>query len=246
MNIKKIIKEEFQRTLINESSLKRIEHWIDSNDIAAISASRNEMKYPTENTLMDKEVGESYSRQENIRRNRELKSALLKLGYGVTRVQGSYIEDLKNNPNKEEPEESFIVVNLNNDPDFYENLFKLSEYYNQDSFMMKYKDDDEAYLVGTNLSDFPGYKDKSSVGTFKDKVNATFMSRLGAQGFAFTNKDNPAQEHTPQTFQKRKDYRNKYIHNIPEALQLETFDSLQINSKRICEQRSKKVLNDIK
>lgn len=229
---------------MNESSLKRIKQWINSKDIAGITAFRGKMEYPTDNTLMDKEVGETYSRQENIRRNRELKSALLKLGYGVTKVAGSYVEDAKNNPDNEQQEESYIVVNLNDDPDFYNNLFRLSEYYNQDSFLYKSEGEDEAYLVGTNKGDFPGYNEKSSVGKFNEKVNATFMSRIGSSGFAFTNDDNPAEKHTPMTFQKRKDLRKKN-QNIPEMLQLETFDRLQVNSKRICEKLSKNVLNKI-
>ena len=47
-------------------------------------------------------------------------------------------------------ENSFLVFDRNNDPDFYENLYKLSEIFNQDCFLYKPAEEEVAYLIGTN------------------------------------------------------------------------------------------------
>ena len=227
-----------------ESSLKRIEHWVNSKDIAGITAFRNTLKNVTENTLIDIEVGSTYTKAQNKRRNASLKSALLKMGYGVTRVAGSYVEGEE----FEVQEESFVVVNLNDAPNFKDDLFKLSEYYNQDSFLYKPINDEYAYLIGTNMSDFPGYKETINIGKFEKKINATFMSRIKGQGFAFISPDNPQKPHKPHTFGDRKLQRisRNNINEIINYLDIEKFSDLQNNSKWLCEVNSKEFFDTIK
>ena len=240
MNIKEIINEEIQR--LHESSISRIKHWINSKDIAGITAFREKLTNTTKNTLLDKKEGELYSTKENRDRNHKLKASLIKLGYGVTKVAGSYVEG-----GNEVQEESFIVVNLNDDPKFKEKIFKLSEYFNQDSFLYKEKGDNIAYLVGTNINGFPKYGDEHPVGEFYDKVNATYMSRVGSQGFAFSfdNEDNPLSNHKPHTFADRKKQRkdNMGINEIIELFEMETFDRLSRNNKWGCTIISRPVIN---
>lgn len=228
------ILSEIESDALIESSLKRIEHWVNTKEIAGITAFRGKLQDVTSNTLMDIPEGEYYTKSQNKARNRDLKATLLKLGYGVTKVAGSYLEKGKD----EVQEESYIVVNLPDDPNFKRRLLKLAEYYNQDSILYKPKDDENGYLIGTNNTDFPGFGVSISQGKFHKKVNATYMSRIGTQGFAFSkdDEDNPLQPHTSNTFQDRKRARiNKMgTREIYSALRIETFDSLQNNSKYLC------------
>ena len=54
-------------------------------------------------------------------------------------------------------EESILVVNKDDSEGFFNDVFRLSELYNQDCFCYKAKGDDVGYNVGTNASDYPGY-----------------------------------------------------------------------------------------
>lgn len=244
------------KSLMNESSLSRIKNWIFSKDIAGVTAFRYRLTNVTPNTLMDIEGGEIYSKVQNIRRNRALKSALIMLHYGVTKVAGSYIEKQPDAKDIELQEESFVVVNLNDDPKFKDNIARLSEYYNQDSFLFKEKDNLIASLVGTNNAIEPGYKQVVEVGQFHEKVNATYMSRIRGQGYAFSFNDdfNPLSPHTAFGHKQRKDQRiammdaNKKadLNEICKVLDMDVFKNLQINSKRLCEYFSKDVLKILK
>ena len=55
---------------------------------------------------------------ENFERNKQLKAVMLNKGYGVTSVDGTYIEDFGTDAAKEVKEDSFFVVNLKDDPKF--------------------------------------------------------------------------------------------------------------------------------
>jgi hypothetical protein len=242
------------RGILSESTLNRIEKWVKSKDIAGISAFRGRLTNFTNNTLMDIEPETEYSKKENLKRNILLKSALLKSGYGITRVAGSYLEK----GSVESQEESFIVVNLNNDPEFRHKIFKLSEYFNQDSFLYKHKDSDDAFLIGTNYDDYVGYKNIKHAGTFYKNVTAQFMSRLGAQGFAFSNEDNPILPDKPYTFDDRKNDRSpakpeevkdltkpeksEELKEYREIFKLETFEKLQNSTKWLCSSSAKPIM----
>jgi len=132
-------------------------------EIACITAFRKKLTNITDNTIIDIKEGSEYKREENIRRNRDMKAALLSLGYGVTRIS----EDNKD----EVQEQSFLVVNLNEDSNFKTNLFILSEMFNQDSFLYSPKNSTEGYLIGTNYSNYPGYEKEEYIENFSEKVN---------------------------------------------------------------------------
>lgn len=244
--MKQVLLDMHNKSLYEMSSMSRIYSWIISKDVAGITANKNILKDVTSNTLIDIEIGEEYTQKQNRERNKELKSVLLKFGYGVTYVLGSYLEGGVT----KSIENSYIVVNLNDDPKFRENLFKLSEYYNQDSFLYKPKDDEFAYLIGTNKNDYPGYKQTKNIGLFHYGVNATYMSRIGTKGFAATHDltdkskdDNPLSQHTPLTFADRKDLRT--IKEAFKYLEIETFNNLQINSKRLCDLSAMSVMESL-
>lgn len=139
-----------------ESGLSRIELWMDIHDIACISASRSYIKDITDGTAKDdakrvklnKNKPVKITPQENKVRNSQLKARLLTLGYGVTSIDGSYIEGF-GQKGIEVSEQSFLVVNLRDDSNFIDNIIELSEYFNQDSVLLKPKGN-MAFLFGTN------------------------------------------------------------------------------------------------
>ena len=137
---------------LHESSVTRIMSHLKNYDCGTITAFRGTCANPTENTLDSVLVYEGKEIPLSVKKqwNRDLKSALLKLGYGVTAIKGRYREDGWDSASDEE---SFFVVNLPNDPNFIKNMQKLGEAYNQDSILIKEKGSDNAYLLGTNTSE---------------------------------------------------------------------------------------------
>lgn len=166
-----------------DSNINRITKWINEKDIAGITAWRSRLEniHDPEKTLKDIAEGAAYSISMNKKRNRDLKTMLLSKGYGVTNVRGIWTND----QGDKEQEQSFIVVNLKDDPNFQENIATLSEYYNQDAYLYKPKGEEAAVLIGTNDSDFPGYGEVHKVGKFTNVVNEDFMSVINKKGFAF-------------------------------------------------------------
>lgn len=248
---------------VYESNLNRVTNWIKEYECAELTAWRTQYKDITDGTFepthisyqrqvgrgqkvigKKMEQGENFSTEEKKYYNRELKASLLRLRYGVTNVRGSYKECGQN----ESQEESFLVVNLNNDPNFKNNIFKLSEYYNQDSFLYSPKDSDESYLIGTNNASFPGFGNEIPNGKFHSNVQSLFMSRIGNRGFCFTNGERVSKEDPyrldklndeeknnyetdePLTFADRK--KQRIGESVEDMLRLETFDKYGINGKR--------------
>ena len=110
-------------------SLNRSVHWLNNRNCAIISAWRG-----------------MYNRDENNQRNFELQKALRGYGFGVIRVKGCYPEIGKD----VEKENSFLVIDLEDTPDFAERIYEQSEHYEQDCFLYKPIDEKTAYLIGTN------------------------------------------------------------------------------------------------
>ena len=181
--------------------------WITNNEIALLTAFRGKKENIVNSDRVKndgKQVGDIYTHKENRERNRELGAALLRLGYGITKISGVYVENFGQPNSRLSNEETFLVVNKNNDPDFYNNIFKLSEYYNQDCFCYKAKEDNVGYNIGTNGADYPGYDNKDRNGKFVVGVKNEFMSRLRNKGFAFTDNNPETLEPFETSHQDRK------------------------------------------
>ena len=201
-----------------ESGLSRIEQWMDMHDIACISASRSYIKDITDGTAKDdaKRVKLNQNKpvkitpQENKVRNSQLKARLLTLGYGVTSIDGSYIEGF-GQKGIEVSEQSFFVVNLRDDSNFIDNIIELSEYFNQDSVLLKPKGD-LAFLYGTNNADFPGYHQKSDKKNYH-ALSGRFMSRVRKAAFAFANDNNVIikQSKNDMTSKDNDDYEHEFL-----------------------------------
>lgn len=97
-------------------SVNRAVSWFNAKDCAILTAWRN-----------------GKTRKTNDDNNQKLQGQLRDLGYGVTTITGWYPEKDKDLAR----ENSFLTVNLNDESSFRDDIFKLSEYYEQDCFLYK-------------------------------------------------------------------------------------------------------------
>jgi hypothetical protein len=177
---------------VNESNISRIYQHILEHDCACISASKDVL----ENCLFTCNFpnGHTLTRQQNGDRNADLRSTLLESGYGVTRIDGSWIEGYGTASPNEYKEESYFVVNLRNAPDFAQKIIDLGKFYCQDTVLIKAQGVEEAYLYGTNNhphnTEIPDLDQKKSVGLFRGGETAPFMSRIRNRPFKFEIREN--------------------------------------------------------
>lgn len=153
-----------------ESSLSRLWRKLDKHDIGIISAHRGNNTKP-----------------ENRKRSTELKAALLRKGYSVTSVKGSYIENLGSKDEKEVGELSYFVADHEDTGNLKRDLKKLGEKFDQDSILFKEKGKD-AQLIGTSRRDnaYPGYNKVEKIGKAKfGNSMGQFFSRVRGRKFAF-------------------------------------------------------------
>ena len=203
-------------SFLNESGLSRVHQHINAHDTEGITAFRNDPSSDEGcyNATPPAEQEESPLKA-NKARNKNLKAVLLKMGYGVTRVDGSYIENFKDVDNRKEvSEESFFVVNLKDDPDFNNNINKLGQMFCQDSVLLIPQGGDAACLLGTNET-WPGLGEKEDVGRFEGGKEAEFMSRVKGRPFVF-----------------------KEVHKQ------ETWDQLGVNARYTVSKIAERVLNE--
>lgn len=165
------------RGFVNESGLNRILKHIIEHDCVVITAFRDDTSDDSKCT--DKAVIGG----DNLERNRDLKATLLGLGYGVTKVDGSYIEDFNTPLAKEVKEDSLFCVNLNDDTDFVDRLAALGEKFCQDSIIVFPKGGRYAHLLGTNNAEYPGYGKKEGTGALTMGKEGEFMSRVRGRPF---------------------------------------------------------------
>ena len=179
--------ESWNKYLLKESGLSRVLQHIEAHDCAILTAFRNDPKDMSKcaKGSVDDNDQEGNTRALNKRRNRDLKAMLLGFDYGVTAVDGSYIENFEQPDQIEVKEDSLFVVNLNDDPDFVRNVQEMAEKFCQDSVIIIPQGGKAAYLHGTNESDFPGYGEKVKVGDLKMGKEAEFMTRVNKRPFTF-------------------------------------------------------------
>ncbi len=178
---------------LNESSINRMLQWLKNCDCAFISAFRNELKdvrdmnatYLGPDDKNQWQIGKQFTHEENRQKNKLMVAELLQLGYGVTKVKGVYPEGMTD----ETSEESYLVVNRNDDENFLDNLLRISEYYNQDSIYYKEKGKTKGNLIGTNNNGFPEYHQKGEDSELKTSIASNYMSRMGNKAFSFVGKD---------------------------------------------------------
>ena len=184
MNINEL--KEVVKDVINESTLSRLHDHISNHDCAILTAFRND---PSDSSMCADSVEAPASYQKdglsvrdiNKLNNRDLKAKLLDLNYGVTSVDGSFIENFGTELAKEVKEDSLFVVNIN-DVDtetFISSIQKLGIYFCQDSVLIIPKGGKGAYFLGTNKSSFPGFGETYVLGNISYGREAEFMTKVG-------------------------------------------------------------------
>jgi|TARA_R110000796_G_scaffold197875_2_gene314170 hypothetical protein len=169
--MKKLLNE--WNEFINESSISRSYEHILKHDTGFLTAFRDN----TKDTI--KCISDHSKTLENFERNKQLKAVLLNKGYGVTAVDGTYIEDFGTEAAKEVKEDSLFIVNLKDNPNFKADLRGLSEHFCQDSFLFVPRGGEQSFLVGTNKAEFPGYGNEEETGEFLGGQEGEFMTRVG-------------------------------------------------------------------
>jgi len=115
---------------------------------------------------------------------------LLRKGHGVTKVDGTWIEDNGMPSAKEQQEKSLFCVNLKDDPSFVNTILEMGERYCQDAVLIIPKGGEGVYLIGTNNSEFPGYGTKVDQGTIKyGDEEPEFKTRIGGRPFSAVTED---------------------------------------------------------
>lgn len=156
--------------LYAESSLSRIQSKTAERSTGAITAFRG-----------------GFTKRQNMQRNKKLLSQLLKSGFSVTTVKGSYIEDYGTEDATEVGETSFFVSSptLGDDNGKLErHLIKLGKQYEQDS-ILSVRFGQDANLIGTNDSEFPGLGNRVPVGKATFGKAGEFFSRVNGRSFQF-------------------------------------------------------------
>ena len=195
----------WQTFLINEAGLAKIRQDMLDFDTAFITAFRGDINdksmcvfTPPEEPL-DEKGGKKRTRtvqgkraKKNRSNNKDLSAYLLGRGYGIKNVQGSYIENFGSlDPDKiprEVKENSYFVVNLKNDPQFFDEIIDLGKRYCQDSVILVPKGG-EAFIHGTNRGIYPGLDQKETIGQFRGGETGEFMSRIGGRPFVMKEEE---------------------------------------------------------
>ena len=118
-----------------------------------------------------------------------LKSKLMSMGYGVTAIKGTYIENYGSSNAREVSEESFLVVDLKDKGTLKKDLIKLGEMFEQDSITYSLPSG-EYYLISTNKCP-DGYPGNGRIGVevklgkplFGEK--GEFHSKVNGRPFVF-------------------------------------------------------------
>ncbi len=118
-----------------------------------------------------------------------MKSKLLTLGYGVTNVKGTYIENYKSDNEIKVKEESFLVVDLNDKGNLKRDLVTLGTEFEQDSITYS-KSSGEYYIISSNIcSDaYPGEGKigvEVKLGKSMFGKKGEFFSRVNGRPFVF-------------------------------------------------------------
>lgn len=168
-------KDTFYQTFfpkLKESSLNRLVSHISEHDCGTITAYRSE-----------------YTHKENQQRNKSLFAKLISLGYGVTAVKGSYIENYGKPDAKEVGEHVYFVVDLKDRGNLKRSLKNLGEEFDQDSILFIPKTGEKgSYLIGTTQSRdvWQRYHKEYSLPVLKTgKSDNEFLTRVKGRPFYF-------------------------------------------------------------
>lgn len=163
---------------LNETSLSRVVHHMEKHDCGTVTAFRSKEGCGGEGAR-------EYTLAENKKRNRQLYAILETLGYGVTEVDGAYIENFGTENAVEVTEDVYFVVDLKDRGTLEKDLRRLGEQFDQDSIMFIPKGQ-MGMLIGTNhCTNFPGYGNKIPFSSRSFGKPGEFMTKVKNRPFIF-------------------------------------------------------------
>ncbi len=169
MSLENKIKKAFTEAKITESSLSRVAQHMAEHDTGFITAFRSE-----------------YPNKQNTLRNKALKSFLVSKGYGITAVNGSYIENYGTKKAKEVKEATYFVVDLNDTGNLESVLREQGEKWEQDSILFIPKGTGKGVLWGTRQgNEYPEFKQKIDLGNRVLGKDGEFMTKVKGRPFIF-------------------------------------------------------------
>lgn len=174
------LKDLLPKKPMNESGLSRLAKHMDEHDCGTITAFRSKEGCGGEDAA-------EYSLDDNKKRNRQLYANLEVLGYGVTRVDGAYIENFGTKDAKEVKEDVYFVVDLKDKGTLKTDLMRLGEKYMQDSILFIPKGGKGSMLIGTNNCEnsYPGYHKTQTYNDRNMGKGGEFMTKVKGRPFIF-------------------------------------------------------------
>lgn len=176
---KEYIKQHELDSLV-ESGLSRIYDMMKLHDCGIITAFRS---------YADCGKGERYSISDNRKRNKLLLAKLQDKRYGVTNVQGAWIENMGTDFEKSGAETSFFVVDLNDNETLEKDLQSLGEEFEQEAILWIPKGGESATFIGTNHCSNTRikYGEKQVVGKRFLGKKSEFFTSISNRPFVFEN-----------------------------------------------------------
>ena len=174
------LKDLLPKKHINESGLSRLAKHMDEHDCGTITAFRSKEGCGGPDSA-------EYSWDDNKKRNRQLYASIGINGYGVTRVDGAYIENFGTKDAKEVKEDVYFVVDLKDKGTLKTDLMRLGEKYMQDSILFIPKGGKGSMLIGTNNCEnsYPGYHTTQTYNDRNMGKGGEFMTKVKGRPFIF-------------------------------------------------------------
>lgn len=166
---------------MDESSLSRVVHHMANHDCGIITAFRSTNGCNVEGDM-------PYTLEDNKKRNNQLRARLDVLGYGITTVDGVYIENFGKPNAITVKEDVYFVVDLADTGTLEKYLIKLGGEYMQDSVLFIPKGGLESILIGTNHCDgYVAYGERKPYASRSFGKPGQFMTKVRNRPFVFEN-----------------------------------------------------------
>ena len=166
---------------LNESSITRLMRHNEEHDCVCMTAYRSNREKD------DSGVHKRKARVSNQKANAALGAVLRKYGYNVTKVVGKYPEE---DGQADVKENSWFVVNVNDDSDFVDVCADLAEADEQDSILVmpkgSFSSGKGCYLYGTNPNgSWPKYHEKKMTDGISVNGDSPFETRISGKRYSF-------------------------------------------------------------
>ena len=166
---------------LNESSITRLMRHNEEHDCVCMTAYRSNREKD------DSGVHKRKARVSNQKANAALGAVLRRYGYNVTKVIGKYPEE---DGQADVKENSWFVVNVNDDSDFVDVCADLAEADEQDSILVmpkgSFSSGKGCYLYGTNPNgSWPKYHEKKMTDGISVNGDSPFETRISGKRYSF-------------------------------------------------------------